>query len=92
MKKIDFKAGISFGIGAEAVGGKFFLTNRRLVFKSHKLNIQNHELSIHLIDIANVGRYKNLGIINNGLIVTSNDNKVGKFVVEQASEWTKKFI
>jgi len=60
MKKIGFKAGISFGIGAEAVGGKLFLTNRRLVFKSHKLNIQNHELSIHLIDIANVGRYKKL--------------------------------
>lgn len=76
--------------GAEGVGGKLYLTNKRLVFKSHKLNIQNHELSINLTDIANTSRYKNLGVIDNGLKITSNDNKVDKFVVEQAEEWTER--
>ena len=76
--------------GAEGVGGRLYLTNKRLVFKSHKLNIQNHELAINLTEITNINRYKKLGFINNGLTIISNDNKVNKFVVEQASEWTKK--
>lgn len=76
--------------GVEGVGGKLYLTNQRLVFKSHKLNFQNHELSINLIDINKVERYRNLGIVNNGLTVTSKLNGVDKFVVEQANEWFKK--
>ena len=32
--------------GIEGVGGKLFLTNKKLIFKSHKFNIQNHEFSI----------------------------------------------
>lgn len=76
--------------GIEAVGGKLYLTNRRLVFRSHKLNIQNHQLSINLADIEDTGRYKTLGLINNGLWVLAN-NKTERFVVEQAEEWLKQF-
>ncbi len=76
--------------GAEGVGGRLYLTTKRLVFKSHKLNIQNHELSINLTDINKVDRYKKLGIINNGLEIISKENNVDKFVVEQADEWIKK--
>ncbi len=73
--------------GAEAVGGKLYLTTKRLVFKSHKFNIQNHELSIRLPDIDKVGRYKTLGLINNGLSVSTADNIIEKFVVQQIDEW-----
>jgi hypothetical protein len=73
--------------GAEGVGGKLYLTNKRMVFKSHKLNIQNHELSISLSAIGKVDRYKTLGLINNGLCVTTRDNKKEKFVVQQIDEW-----
>jgi hypothetical protein len=76
--------------GAEGVGGRLYLTNKRLVFKSHKLNIQNHELSINLTNIDKIERYKNVGFINNGLSVTLTNSKVEKFVVEQAEEWFKK--
>jgi hypothetical protein len=75
--------------GIEAVGGKLYLTNTRLIFKSHKLNVQNHELSINLTNIQNVTRYKSLGFIKNGLSVTTMDNKTEKFVVEQGEEWLK---
>ena len=72
----------------EGVGGKLYLTNWRLVFQSHKLNIQNHQLSINLMDIQSVGRYKTLGLVNNGLtIVTTNTTE--KFVVEQVNQWIK---
>jgi len=73
--------------GIEAVGGKLFLTNKRLVFNSHKLNIQNHQLAISLVDIMKVGRYKTLGLVNNGLAVTTAGNTTEKFVVEQLDEW-----
>jgi hypothetical protein len=73
--------------GAEAVGGKLYLTNKRLVFKSHKFNIQNHELSISLSDIDKVDRYKTLGLVNNSLLITTTDGKIEKFVVQQPNEW-----
>ena len=75
--------------GIEGVGGKLYLTNKRLVFKSHKLNIQNHQLSIQLIDIKNVDRFKTLGLVNNGLSVITIDDKTEKFVVEQVENWIK---
>jgi len=73
--------------GIEGVGGKLFLTDKRIVFKSHKLNIQNHQLSIPLTDVNNVGRYKTLGMINNGLSITTVNDKTEKFVVEQVEDW-----
>ncbi|MEO8821127.1 MAG: GRAM domain-containing protein [Ginsengibacter sp.] len=84
---IVFETGANHFKGAEAVGGKLYLTNQRLVFKSHKLNIQNHELSIPLSDIENVDRYKALGISNNGLIVETINHTIEKFVVQKPGEW-----
>ena len=84
---ILFETGANHFKGAEGVGGKLYLTNNRLVFKSHKFNIQNHELSINLPDIDKVDRYKTLGLANNGLSVTTIDNKTEKFVVQQIDEW-----
>jgi hypothetical protein len=75
--------------GMEGVGGKLYLTNRRLVFQSHKLNIQNHQLSINVSDIRNADRYKPSGIINNGLTIIRNNDTTEKFVVEEADEWVK---
>jgi hypothetical protein len=87
---ILFQTGANHFKGAEGVGGRLYLTNKRLVFKSHKLNVQNHELSINLKDINQVDRYKSLGIVNNGLTVISKNDSLDKFVVEQADEWIKK--
>ena len=71
----------------EGVGGKLYLTNKRLVFKSHKINFQKHQLSINLSDIQKVDRYRPLGIANNGLLIKTANNKTEKFVVEQREEW-----
>lgn len=75
--------------GLEGVGGKLYLTNKRLIFKSHKFNIQNHQLSIDLSDINSIKRYKTLGVINNGLTIITNHNTTEKFVVEQTDQWQK---
>ncbi|ANE53547.1 hypothetical protein SY85_16480 [Flavisolibacter tropicus] len=82
-----FETGANHFKGAEGVGGKLYLTNKRLVFKSHKYNIQNHELSMRLSDIDKADRYKTLGIVNNGLAVTTAGGTIEKFVVQQPDQW-----
>lgn len=75
--------------GIEGVGGKLYLTSRRLIFKSHKLNFQNHQLDILLPDIQAFDRYRTLGIINNGLRVKNDQGVVEKFVVHQPEKWVQ---
>jgi hypothetical protein len=84
---ILFETGANHFKGVEAVGGKLYLTDKRLVFKSHKFNLQNHELAISLYDVDKVVRYKTLGLINNGLSITTTGKKIEKFVVQQSTDW-----
>jgi hypothetical protein len=86
-EEVVFETAANHFKGIEGVGGKLYLTNQRLVFKSHKLNIQNHELSIDLKAIDSVARYKTAGLINNGLSITTSQNVTEKFVVDQIDEW-----
>jgi hypothetical protein len=88
---ILFETGANHFKSVEAVGGKLYLTNKRLVFKSHKLNIQNHQLSINISEIVKADRYKALGLTNNGLAVTTASGLVEKFVVQQPEEWFNHF-
>jgi len=73
--------------GIEAVGGKLYLTTKRLIFKSHRLNFQKHTLSINTHEIAAVDRYKVWGISNNGLLVKTKNGLTEKFTVVQPEEW-----
>lgn len=68
--------------GLEAVGGRIYLTNDRIVFKSHSLNIQNHEVSFLWTEINSTTRYTTLGLVNNGLELHLKNNTIEKFVVE----------
>jgi hypothetical protein len=88
-EKIAFQTPANHFKGVEGVGGKLYLTNKRLIFKSHKLNIQNHQLSISLTDVNSAGRYKTLGLVNNGLAIDTKQNMSEKFVVEQVDEWLR---
>jgi hypothetical protein len=75
----------------ESVGGKLFLTNKRLIFKSHKINIQRHIFELDLNKINSCHRYKTIGIIPNGLKITTNNNLTEKFVVNKPNEWITLF-
>lgn len=89
-ESILFQTGANHFKGVEAVGGKLYLTNERLVFQSHKLNIQNHRLSILLSDIQAVVRLKALGLMSNGIQIESLSGKPDKFVVEKPEQWLEK--
>jgi hypothetical protein len=70
--------------GLEAVGGRIYLTNNRIIFKSHSLNIQSHMVSFLWTEINHTARYKTLGLINNGIELHLKNNTIKKFVVEDA--------
>lgn len=74
----------------EAVGGILLLTNERLVFKSHRINIQNHQLSIDLTAVTEINRFKTLALVNNGVSITTNSGITEKFVVSNADEWIRR--
>jgi GRAM domain len=74
--------------GWEGVGGWLYLTDRRLLFRSHRLNIQNHELSIPLEEILQARPCLTAWVFPNGLsVVTAKETE--RFNVERRREWVE---
>jgi hypothetical protein len=73
--------------GIEGVGGKLFLTNKRLRFRSHKINVQTHDESYPIETIASVEPSRSLGIVPNGLLVHLRDGRRERFVVSGRGDW-----
>ncbi|NBP67120.1 MAG: hypothetical protein EBU52_00080 [Cytophagia bacterium] len=78
--------------GKEGVGGKLVLTDKRLIFKSHKFNIQNHQESFDLTQIQKLQITKTLGILENGLKLELITNDIHKFIVDDPAEWMEKIL
>jgi hypothetical protein len=76
----------------EGVGGWMYLTDQRLLFRSHSMNIQRHELSIPLREISEVKPCMTFGLIPNGLEIRTADEQREKFVVEDRRDWAKKIL
>ncbi len=76
----------------EAVGGWIYLTDQRLLFRSHSINVQRHELSIPLQKITEANPCMTFGIIPNGLKIRTIDGNTEKFVVEDRKDWVKKIL
>lgn len=68
-------------------GGWIYLTDSRLVYVSHKFNLNDHELSIPLSDIAAVEKGRSLGVIPNQLLLNLKNGKTEKFVVQGVKRW-----
>lgn len=77
-------------VGREAVGGYLFLTDARLLFRSHRVNIQNHELAIPLGEMSSVEATKTLRVVANGLSITLGSGQQEKFVVNEHTVWRDK--
>ena len=78
--------------GIETVGGKLFLTNHRLVFEAHKMNIQGGNTEINLSDIHSSakGWTKFLGLIPlmpNTLAVHTHSGQEYRFVLFGRGAW-----
>ncbi len=72
--------------GVEAVGGKLYLTDQRLVFESHAFNVQTGATAIPLETISRVEKTwtKLLGLIPlipNSIVVSNDAGEDFKFVL-----------
>ncbi len=86
-EKIIKKGAANHWKGPESVGGKLFLTNQRLYFSSHSLNVQAHTLSIPLENIQKLEKHSSLGIVPNGLSITTTESATEKFVLWGREKW-----
>lgn len=76
--------------GFEKIGGKLFLTDSRLIFKPHKLNIHRKQISFELDQISDVMKRKGSTTLNNGVRVTTTEGKKVDFMVHERDLWLKK--
>jgi hypothetical protein len=86
------QGGASHFKGMEAVGGKLFLTDHRLVFKSHRFNIQVHEESYALGDIVAVEPRRGISIVGDGMAVVMHDGREERFVVFGRRDWITRIL
>ena len=73
--------------GIESVGGWLWLTDRRLVFRSHAIALQRGESAWPLDQIASAEPAMTMWIIPNGLRCTLRDATSAKFVVTDRTGW-----
>ena len=71
----------------QGTGGWIYLTDSRLIFVSHKINIKNEELSIPLSEIVSIEKGRSLGIFPNRLILNLKNGRAEKFVFQDAKNW-----
>lgn len=64
-----------------ADGGQLTITNYRLIFKAHAVNINVKQSEIATADIKAVDFFSPMGLIPNGLVITTKDGIEHKFVV-----------
>jgi len=71
----------------EGVGGKMVLTDRRLIFKSHKVNVQNHQEVFDLSQIKSLKESKTFNLLKNRLTVETSNGASHTFIVDSPGEW-----
>ena len=72
----------------EGVGGKLFLTNRRLIFKSHRLNFQPHEEAIQLEDIISI-EAKYSDFVSAKMLISLRNGAIERYYVPHRKTWVK---
>lgn len=88
-ESIVFDDAANHFVGKEAVGGWLFLTKKSLLFMSHKYNVNNHTLEIHINEISKISGVKRFSMKPNAILVEIKDGQKEKFVVNNPALWIK---
>ncbi|MCR8656692.1 GRAM domain-containing protein [Paenibacillus endoradicis] len=72
--------------GIESVGGRLKISDRSVLFASHALNIQQGSTEIKIDQITSIKKRNTLGIVPNGILITTRDEVQYKFVVWNRQE------
>lgn len=83
---VIFKTPANHYDGVNCISGIFYLTNKRIVFKSNNIGIPTSELSIKIAHVEAVKSFKMYGIINNGILIKVEDRPEEKFVVKNPNK------
>lgn len=86
--KIEGPANLFRGI--IGIGGKMFLTDKKIIFKSHKFNIQKGQTDIIYKNVKLVAKRKTAKLIDNRIRIITNNNKEFDFVVNERDLWFDK--
>ena len=89
-EKIEIEGPANLFRGMEGVGGKIFLTNKKVIFKSHKINIQKGQTDIEYENITEIIARKTAKLINNGIRIKMRNGKEFDFVVNEREKWIEK--
>lgn len=76
--------------GLEAVGGRMKITENKIVFHPHKLNVNQVDLTLNMSDIKEVGKRNTLYIVPNGMRIVVNSGEEYKFVVNNRRKLIKR--
>ena len=87
---IEAEGPVNLFRGIEAVGVKLFLTNKKVIFKSHKINIQSGQTNIEYKNMTEIITRKTAKLADNGIRITTNNGETFDFVVTERDNWIKK--
>jgi hypothetical protein len=78
--------------GLETVGGQLLLTNHRLIFEAHSLNLQRHSTVLELTDVVSTTPcwtklFGLIPLVPNSLAVRLKDEKEYRFVLFGRKSW-----
>ncbi len=91
-EEIIKKAPANLQKGIETVGGHLYLTNQRLVFETHSLNVQRGVTGLYLTNISSTRKCwtKFLGtipLLPNSLAICTKQGKEYRFVIFGRTAW-----
>jgi len=89
-ENIEIEGPANLFLGIEGVGGKIFLTNKKLIFRSHKLNIQKGQTDIEYQKIKDIQKRKTAKLIDNGIKIITKNGTEFDFVVNKSERWLEK--
>lgn len=89
------KGGANLSNVLNAKGGKLYLTNQRLIFIGHGMNIGNDAYTVNLSDIMYAKKAPTINImllfipVPNAIVIGTNNGKATKFTVTGRKKWLK---
>jgi hypothetical protein len=94
-EQIVKKGGVNLQKGLETVGGHFYLTNQRLIFEAHAMNIQGGNTLIDLSDVDSTEKcwtkfLKVIPLMPNSLAVHTKSGEEYRFVLFGRDAWQEK--
>lgn len=95
-EKIIKKGGANLSTILQGKGGHLYLTNQRLVFIGHGMNIGKDKFEIDLSDVQYVEKAPTVSLwllfipIPNAIKVGTNNGRITKFTVTNRKDWIEK--